>query len=175
MMTTKDIFEVIHDRRSVRQFTDEKIPKADLEAIAQAARATSTSVNLQQRKFTMVQNKELIHKLAKALGSVMGQRDYDFYKPDAILLISSPRGYTYSEIETGLAVQNAYLAVTALGYGTVWTDQIRNNCDEMPVREVLDEMDIPSNHICWTILPIGVPANQTASKERMEKINIIED
>lgn len=174
-MTTKDIFEVIHDRRSIRHFTNEPIKKEDLTAIAEAARATPTSVNLQQRKFTMVQNKELINKLATALGSVTGQRDYDFYNPDAIFLISSPRGYSYSQIETGLAVQNAYLAATALGYGTVWTDQIRNNCDELPVREVLDEMDIPSNHICWTVLPMGVPANQPTPKERVEEINIIED
>ena len=174
-MTTKDIFEVIHERRSIRNFTDEKIKREDLITIAEAARATPTSINLQQRKFTMVQNKELIKKLAQALGSVMGQRDYDFYNPDAIFLISSPRGYNYSQIETGLAVQNTYLAATALGYGTVWTDQIRNNCDEVPVREVLDEMQIPSNHICWTILPIVIPASQPTPKDRVEEINIIAD
>lgn len=173
-MTTNDFFETIHRRSSIRHFTKEKIPKEELLKIAQAARATPTSVNLQQRKFTMVQNKPLIQKLAGALGAAIGQPDYDFYEPDAIFLISSPRGYTYSEIETGLATQNAYLAATALGYGTVWTDQIRNNCDHPAVRAVLGEMDVPSSHICWSVLPIGVPAMRPVPKERTEEIHIIE-
>lgn len=171
---TKDIFEVIHNRNSIRHFTDEKIAREDLKKIAEAARATPTSVNLQSRKFTMVQNKDLIQKLARAIGSVIGQADYDFYKPDAIFLISSPRGYTYSQIETGLAVQNAYLAATALGLGTTWTDQIRNLCDEPAVRKALDEMGVPSNHICWTVLPIGVTAAQPQRKARTETIQIID-
>lgn len=168
------IFDVIHRRKSIRQFTDEKVTYDDLILIAKAARATATSVNLQNRTFTIVQNKGLINKLQIALGTAIGQRNYDFYQADALLLISMPDNYTYSQIETGLAVQNAYLAATALGLGTTWTDQIRNQCHHSGVRAVLDEMEIPSNHICWTILPIGVPAENPPAKERTEKITIIE-
>lgn len=146
----------------------------DLLAIAKAARATPTSVNSQSRKFTIVQNKPLIQKLAAVLGQVIGQPSYDFYRPDALLLISSRNGYTYSQIETGLAVQNAYLAATALGLGTTWTDQIRNRCDDGSVRDVLTEMAIPKNHICWTVLPIGFPAENPPIKDRIEEINLIE-
>lgn len=174
MMENETFFEILHNRRSIKQFKDEKIPYEDLLEIAKAARATPTSVNLQSRKFTIVQNKPLIQKLASALGQAIAQPDYDFYRPDALLLISSRRGYTYSEIETGLAVQNAYLAATALGLGTTWTDQIRNLSDERNVRSALDEIGIPSNHILWTILPIGVPAEDPPVKERTEEITIIE-
>ena len=52
----QDIFDVIHRRKSIRQFTDEKVTYDDLILIAKAARATATSVNLQNRKFTIVQN-----------------------------------------------------------------------------------------------------------------------
>lgn len=90
-------------------------------------------------------------------------------------MISSPRHNTYSQIETGLAVQNAYLAATALGLATVWTDQIRNRCDEVAIRKLLTEIKIPTDHICWTILPIGVPAENLASKERREEIIYIAD
>lgn len=173
-MENNNIFDIIHNRQSIRQFTDEKINREDLIKIAKAARATATSVNLQSRKFTIVQNKSLIQKLASAMGQTIGQPDYDLYNPDAILLISSRRGYTYSQIETGLAVQNAYLAATALGLGMVWTDQMRNLSDEPAVREVLREMKIPSGHICWNVLPIGVPAEQPIPQERTEEINLIE-
>lgn len=173
-MKNEQFFDILHSRRSIKQFTDDEIPYEDLLEIAKAARATPTSVNLQSRKFTIVQNKPLLKELASALGQAIGQPGYDFYNADALLLISSRRGYTYSEIETGLAVQNAYLAATALGYGTTWTDQIRNLSDENNIRSVLNKIDIPSNHILWTILPLGVPAEDPPVKKRTEEINIIE-
>lgn len=173
-MKNEQFFDILHSRRSIKQFTDDEIPYKDLLEIAKAARATPTSVNLQSRKFTIVQNKPLLKELASALGQAIGQPGYDFYNADALLLISSRRGYTYSEIETGLAVQNAYLAATALGYGTTWTDQIRNLSDENNIRSVLNKIDIPSNHILWTILPLGVPAEDPPVKKRTEEINIIE-
>lgn len=169
-----DFLTLIAERRTIRRFTQEKIKREDLLAIGQAARATATSVNGQRRKFTLVQNKDLIKALAQALGQVMGDPHYDFYQADSILLISSPRGYAYSEIETGLAAQNAYLAATALGIGMAWTDQIRNNCDQKPVRQVLNQMAIPSNHICWSVLVMGIPAEIPAAKERTEEVHIIE-
>lgn len=173
-MKNREFFEILHSRRSIKQFTDDAIPSEDLLEIAKAARATPTSVNLQGRQFTIVQNKPLLQELESALGQAIGQPSYDFYNADALLLISSRRGYTYSEIETGLAVQNAYLAATALGYGTTWTDQIRNVSDDKRIRSVLNKLDIPSNHILWTILPIGVPAENPPVKNRTEEINMID-
>lgn len=173
-MKNREFFEILHSRRSIKQFTDDAIPSEDLLEIAKAARATPTSVNLQSRQFTIVQNKPLLQELESALGQAIGQPSYDFYNADALLLISSRRGYTYSEIETGLAVQNAYLAATALGYGTTWTDQIRNVSDDKRIRSVLNKLDIPSNHILWTILPIGVPAENPPVKNRTEEINMID-
>lgn len=170
----KEIFKIIHHRKSIRQFTNERITHKDLYAVAEAARATPTSVNLQTRNFTIVQNKTLIRKLESAIGQAIGQFDYNFYQADALLLISVPAGYPYSQIETGLAVQNAYIAATALGLGTTWTDQIRNQCDQPQVRSILSEMKIPESHICWTVLPIGVPAEEPLAKERTEPITIIE-
>lgn len=169
-----DMLNLIVERRTIRKFTKEKIKHEDLRAIGQAARATATSVNLQRRKFTLVQNKELITLLAQVIGQVMGDSNYDFYQADSILLISSPRGYAYSEIETGLAAQNAYLAASSLGIGMAWTDQIRNNCDNKLVRQLLNQMDIPSNHICWSVLAMGIPAEIPALKKRTEEVHIIE-
>lgn len=169
-----DLFDIIHSRKSIRQFIDAKVSRADLQTIAEAARATPTSVNLQTRTFTMVQNKTLIQKLENVLGIAIGQHDFNFYNADSLLLISVPAGYPYSQIETGLAAQNVYLAATALGLGTTWTDRIRNQCDDDQVRSVLSEMKIPDSHICWTVLPIGVPASQQTAKERTEPITIID-
>ena len=89
----KNLFDVIHNKKSIRQFTDKKVSRADLQAIAEAAHATPTSVNLQTRTFTLVQNKALIQKLKIALVAAIGQRDFNFYNADSLLLISVPADY----------------------------------------------------------------------------------
>lgn len=166
---SNNIFDVITQRRSTRVFSNKTVSKDNLVKIAEAARMTPTSVNQQSRKFTIVQNEKLIKQLDQTLSGY----GFSLYNPNAILLISSPKNYTYSQIETGLAVQNAYLAATALGLGTVWTDQIRGRCDEPAIRSILNKMGIPDNHICWCVLPIGVPDESSISKNRTEEINYI--
>lgn len=171
---TQEFLNLINKRQAIRAFTGERISKGDLLAIAEAGRHSPTSVNSQSRKFTVVQNKVLITELANAIGGVMNQSDYDFYNPDALVLVSVSRHNNYGQIETALAVQNMWLAISALGLGTTWTDQIRNLSDEPVVRAVFNQLKIPNNHICWTILPVGVPAENPALKNRTEEINIIE-
>lgn len=166
-----DVFETMRQRKSTRKFTRAPLNKDDLLKIAEAARMTATSVNQQSRQFTLIHNQAFIQRLETNLGGY----GYGLYEPQAVLLISSPRDNTYSQIETGLAAQNAYLAATALGLSTVWTDQIRNRCDEPAIRQLLNEVNIPSNHICWTILPIGVPAEEPDAKERTETIHYIDE
>ena len=130
----ENLFNLLNQRRSVRSFTDEQVKKDDLIKIATAARTAPTALNTQSRKFTIVQNKTLIQKLAKAIGQAHGNPDYNLYNPNALLLISSPKDYESGQVEIGLAAMNAYLAVTALGLGTVWTNEIHNICDHENVR-----------------------------------------
>lgn len=170
---TQEFLDFIKSRQAIRSFTGETIPKEDLLAIAEAGRHSPTSVNSQSRKFTIVQNKPMITELEKALGSAMHQPNYDLYGADALILVSVPRHNNYGPIETALAVQNMWLAASALGLGTAWTDQIRNLSDDPAVRKVFDQIDIPSTHICWTILPVGVPAENPRPKTRTEEINFI--
>lgn len=168
-----EFLDFIKKRQAIRSFTGEAIAKKDLLTIAEAGRHSPTSVNGQSRKFTIVQNKSLIADLEKAIGAAMQQPNYDFYAPDALILVSVPRHNAYGQIETALAVQNMWLATSALNLGTTWTDQIRNLSDEPVVREVFNQLEIPRNHICWTILPIGVPAENPTPKKRTEDINFI--
>ena len=54
-------------------------------------------------------------------------------------------------------------------------DQIRNRCDEPIIRKILNELAIPIDHICWCVLPIGVPAEEPDAKERTETIHYIDE
>lgn len=167
---SQDIFEVIHSRRSIRSYTGEKVFNDDLLKIAEAGRASPTSVNQQNRQFTIVNNPDQLKKLSQAVGQAIGQPTYDFNGATALLLVSVPGGGQISAIEVGLAVQNMWLAATALGLGMSWTHQINGVCDVPQVRQVLDELGLPSRHICLNAMAVGIPAEKPALKERRERI-----
>ena len=172
-MSQEDIFNNIHQRASIRLFTDEEIEDDILVKIAEAGRASPTANNKQNRTFTIVKNKEYIKKLAEVIGKETNREDYNFYSPAAIILISVPDASPYSILEVGAATQNVMLAATALKLGSVWTSQIKGITDRPNVRGVLDTLNIPSNHLCFNVIALGYPAEDPEAKQRTEKIRLI--
>lgn len=172
-MVQKNIFKVIHQRASIRSFTDEEIKDDILVKIAEAGRASPTANNTQNRTFTIVKNPKYIKQLAKAIENETERKDYNFFNPAAILLISVPDTSRYSILEIGAATQNILLAATALNLGSVWTSQINGISDQSGVRAVLDELNISSNHLCFNVIALGYPAENPKVKERTEKIHLI--
>lgn len=172
-MNQENIFDVIHQRTSIRSFTDEEISDDTLLKVAKAGRASPTANNKQNRIFTIVKNKELIHLLAKAIEKETGRKGYNLFNPTAILLISVPDTTRYSLFEVGAASQNIMLAATALNIGSVWTSQINGISDQSAVRNVLDQLAIPRNHKCFNVISLGYPAEKPMVKDRTEKIQLI--
>lgn len=172
-MTIEQLMELINTRTSVRSFTDEEISDEKLRLIAEAGRASPTDSNKQLRKFTVVKNKELLKNLAQAIGQEIQIKEYDFYGATAILLISVPKDNQNSLYEVGLAVQNSWLAATALGLGMAWTHQINGHSDQPGVRKVLATLAIPDNYICLNVMAIGVPTEQPEPKKHTEEIHLL--
>lgn len=173
-MAKNDLFDVIQRRKSIRAFADKEISNDDLLKIGEAGRHSPTSVNRQRRQFTIVKNKELISKLAHAVDQRINNKDYDFYDPGALILVSVPGTDQISAIELGLAVQNMWLAATSLDLGMAWTHQINGLSDTPEVRDVLDQLGIPSNHVCLNVMAVGVPAENPTPKTRTEEIHLVE-
>lgn len=172
-MTIEQLMELINSRTSIRSFTEEEISDEKLRLIAEAGRASPTDSNRQLRKFTIVKNKDLLKNLAQAIGEAIEIDGYDFYGATAILLISVPKDSKNSCYEVGLAVQNSWLAATALGVGMAWTHQINGHSDQPRVRNVLDSLAIPRDHICLNVMALGIPTELPEPKEHIEKIHLL--
>lgn len=172
-MTIEELMKLMNTRTSIRSFTDDEIADEQLTLIAEAGRASPTDSNKQRRQFTVVKNKELLKNLAQAIGEEIQLPAYDFYGATAILLISVPRDTPNSCYEVGLAVQNCWLAATALGLGMAWTHQINGRSDKQGVRQALDRLNIPKDHICLNVMAIGTPTEQPEPKEKTEEIYLL--
>lgn len=149
-----DALEAIRKRRSIRKFTGESIPKADLETIVDAGRLAATGHNHQPWDFIVVTRKETIMQFLPAAPWII-------QAGAVIALVLDPETRWWLE-DGSAAIQNMLVASTALGYGACWLEG-----DVLPREEHFkDLLDIPHEKRLMALIPVGVPAE---SPEREKK------
>lgn len=170
-----EVLKNIRTRRSVRGFTEKRIPEETVQAIVEAAVYAPSAMNRQSWHFTVVHNREKIERLAQAIGSQIGREGYDFYRPDMLILVAAERENQNGQLDSGCAMENIMLAAHSLGVGSVWVNQAKGICDEPAVREVLTEFGLPSTHVIWEIAALGYATEQPEEKPRAEgTVNYVE-
>ena len=86
-----------------------------------------------------------------------------------IACVADPRpilgDMSFSVEDCAASVENMLLAITALGYATVWLDGVLRFGDI--ARRIGDLLDIPSDKRLQVLLPVGVAAESGSQKERL--------
>jgi nitroreductase len=141
-----DALEAIRTRRSIRKYTGEIIPRADLEKIVDAARLAPTGNNKQPWDFIVVTDQAMIDRL-KVASQWMD-------KAGAIIaVVMDPSSRWWIE-DASAAVENMLLTCTALGYGACWLEGYTLPRED----EFKKLLDIPTSKRLITLVPVGVPA-----------------
>ena len=145
--------EVLEKRRSIRKYKDTPIPKEKILKILAAARIAPSSGHRQPWHFIVVENKETIKQLAKtewaaeAPVMIVGLADQ----------VASP---SRCLTDLGIALEHIILAATNLGLGTCWMGQTGR---EELIKGILN---IPDHFKVIAVVPLGVPDETPAPKER---------
>ena len=160
-----EFFEVVEKRYTYRgEFTDAPVPREDLIKIADAGRRAPSGANLQTQSSLIVTDAELRAKAAEIFPH-KGIKT----APALMLLLSEHierrPGVSFEVKDYGAAAENILLAVTALGYATVWTDgeTSLNSERQAAFRELFN---IPEQKLVMAVLPIGVPQAPGVQRER---------
>ena len=164
-----EVLNNILTRRSIRKFKPEQIKDEELDLILKAGIYAPTGMGKQSWKFTVLQNKEKIEALAKVVREILGRNEgYNFYAPPTLILVSNDRDNSNGLADSSCALENIFLMANSLGIGSCWINQLKTICDEKEVRELLNEFEIPENHIVWGMASIGYPDQEGIVKERNE-------
>lgn len=152
------VIENLLTRRSVRAFQNKPISDDDLNLILKTALYAPSGMNKQTWQFTAVVNRELIQKLAVAIGEELGRENYDMYSPEVLIIPSNTRESHWGKEDNACALENIFLAAHSLGIGSVWINQLQDICDVPAIRSILDELEIPADHIVYGMAALGYPA-----------------
>ncbi|MFZ2053136.1 MAG: nitroreductase family protein [Candidatus Aminicenantales bacterium] len=170
------LFETIENRRTVRRFKPDPVPKDHLLKILDAARFAATAGNQQPWKFLVIQDRRKLDALEETACSwILEEREEIAKLPEdkrdeirrklrevlknilsapvyvAVLVDSRSEYPEYSITDGTLAMGNLMIAARALGYGTGFFTSY------FPWARMKEFFHIPERYelICFT--PIGVP------------------
>ena len=153
-----DLFEAIKKRHSYRKdFEDTKISKEDLAKIVQAGIDAPSGCNAQSTSFIMVDDQEMIEKMREIVTSNAMKT-----APAVIVVLSSDEpaynGISFAKEDYSAAVENMLLAITALGYATVWIDGALRR--EQKAERIAELLGVPHELSVSVVLPLGIPKEQ---------------
>lgn len=150
-----EVIKNILGRRSVRKFIEKEIPKGDLEQIVTAGIHAPSGMNKQLWHFSVVQDKKLIRKTAKAIGDILGRDGYDFYRPDTLILVSNDRDNPHGAARQRLCSRKYVFGGTFSRNRLGVDQQFCGICDDNRLRPLLDEAKVPSNHTIYGVAALG--------------------
>jgi nitroreductase len=154
-----DCLQAIKDRHSYRgPYTAAPVPAEHLRQIATAGVLAPSGYNGQTTSMVVVTDADTLRRIAaispdtQALTTCQALIAVVMDAPDEI-----PAGRIFFGIEDySAAVENMLLAITALGYASVWFDGVLRSDDR--ARLVGDILGVPPQKEVRVLLPIGVPA-----------------
>lgn len=160
-------------RRSIRDFTEQQIPRVNLEMIVKAGIYAPSGHNMQTWRFTVVQDTDVIQRFREIVKEVTARKNvyfYGFNNPSTIILVSNDRRNENTIQDSACAAENMMLAAQSYGIGSVWINALKTISDEPEIREVLDSLEIPSQHIVWATLAMGYPAKKPVAVAKKQNV-----
>lgn len=160
-----DLFDAIARRYSYRgEFTDAPVPRHDLQKIVQAGIQAPSACNQQIATFVIVDDPALLGQIAQIVDKPVCHT-----AKAMIACVADPRpvyaDFSFAPEDCAAAVENMLLAITALGYATVWLDGVLRA--ENRAARIGKLLGVPAGRTIRILLPIGVPTEPGHQRERL--------
>ena len=160
-----DVFQAIAKRYSYRgDFTDAPVPREDLKKIVEAGIQAPSGKNEQVATFVIVDDPQLLAEIARIVNKPVCKT-----AKAMIACATDPRptlgDISFEKEDCAAAVENMLLAITALGYASVWLDGVLR-FDHISAR-VAKLLGVPDRENLRILLPIGVAAEPGVQKEKL--------
>lgn len=161
-----DIFETIKKRRSVRIFDGRPVPRETVEKIIEAGVNAPSNCNTQGWRFVAIDRQEIKDEIYENGGTILIKS-----APLGILVTYDNRtkNFEYKDYiqSAAAAMENMFLAATALGVGCCWINHLPTK------RKMKKILNIPPHYSPVGYFIMGYPKkepNPVARKYKIEEI-----
>lgn len=156
-----EVFRVISERRTIRRFRRERIPKGVLERVLEAGRLAPSARNIQPWYFIVVEDEKIKGELVEAC---MGQRQVG-EAGAVIAVIGDPGASRWFSQDPIIAASFMTLEACEEGLGVCWIGAF----EESRVKQILK---IPENLRVIILLAMGYPDERPPPRPRKPREEI---
>ncbi|MGO8693087.1 MAG: nitroreductase family protein [Rectinemataceae bacterium] len=183
-----EVFNAILERRSVRAFKDEKIRKAELDAIIECGLFAPSANNSQNCHFTVIQNRSVVDKVNAWVLSEINKdgnpilqkvaRDTGanvFRNAPCVILVSTEKRDSFGAINAAAATQNILLAAESFDIGSCWIGTVGVLAASRNAEDYAGELQIPEGYALQFGITLGykLSHDQEIPKKRENAITYI--
>ena len=167
-----DFFDVLYNRRSIRLYRDEPIPRETIEELLVDATWAASGSNMQPWEFVVITDKDFMKDISdnckqKMLAAIKADPDgpwkrYEasarntdlnmFYNAPCLIYVVAVRSAALAIFDCSMAAANLMLSARARGLGSCWI-----GLGASPDQEMREKMHIPGDYRIVAPIIIGVP------------------
>ena len=171
--------ELLHARRSIRQYKGKVVSHKLLMELIDTARYAPTGSNKQQVYWTVFQNPEEVHKLAEMVIDFMkimlplttdealvrrfqrivdawdNGRDRILRGAPHLIMVHSPADLPFTAEDCTIALTYLELYAHAKGLGTCWSGYFTSVANLH--KPLIETLDLPAGHKCFGAVMLGYP------------------
>jgi len=158
-MMFMSLVDVILSRRSIRRYEQKEIPKDVLDKILEAGRQAPSAANRQPWHFIVITDYEIKKELSKGLVNRHIKNSTFTVVGCAYTGLGHIGTRKWSIVGTSIALQNMVIAAWAMGVGSCWIGDFREN-------KVKQLLNIPDKWKVVALISFGHPAEKPEAKKR---------
>jgi len=165
-----NLLEIMQNRRSVRTYTGEKIPKDKLEKILQAGLLSPSGRNRKPWEFVVVQEKDMLEKLSHCR---VGAAKMLENAGCAIVVFADPEKTDVWVEDCSITMSNMHLMADSLGLGSCWIQGRLREAENEERTEAYCRslLNVPDKYVLEAILSIGV-CNEHPKAHTLEELEL---
>ena len=176
-----DAIEAILTRRSTRNYRPDAVEAEKLELVLNAAKQAPSGGNSQTNHFLVIQNSEVICKLAAMAQEAFARMEitedtykslknsitlskrgsYVFcYNAPVLIVVANQKDYGNNMADCACAIENMMIAANALDLGSCWINQLKWLNEDPEILAYLRTLGLKENERVYGAAIIGCPATE---------------
>lgn len=182
-----DTFEAIITRRSTRKYKPEAVEPEKLQKVIEAGRYAPSGGNNQTNHFLVVQNPEVIKRLADLAETAFARMEADentypslrnsihaskkggymfSYCAPVLIIVANRKDYGNNMADSVAAIENMLIAANALDLGSCYINQLYWLNEEPSLLDYLRELGLKENERVCASMVLGYAATEDGLPNR---------